>query len=359
VSAPPVRRAGPLDPAVATVDVVIPVRNEASHIPACLESVLHQTFEPGRMSVTVIDGDSEDDTVPIVERVGSTRVRILPNPQRSTAAGLNLGIRSGTADVVVRVDGHCHLAPDYVQRCVDLLARTGAGNVGGLMRPKGRGVVGEAMARALCSRFGIGDSRFHFLERQEYVDSVYLGAFRRSVLAETGLYDESLPANEDFELNHRIRQAGYGVLLSPDIRSTYAPRDSLGGIARQFFRYGRGKARVMRTQPGSIQARHLAAPLLVMLLVVSLSGLGAGGVQGAVRRRWLAVPTVYGLCVALAAAMAGRGRPRVTAALMVVFPALHVSWGLGLLSGLAGQSIRGEPAIQDVPTLSAAEEAIG
>lgn len=327
----PARRAAPLDATVARVCIVMPVRNEAGHIGGALRSVLSQTFDATRTEIIVVDGESDDDTRTIAAATlpGVTHARILNNPRRTTTTGLNLGVQSTDADVIIRVDGHCRLEADYVQRCVDLLSNTGAANVGGLMRPRGEGLVGDAMALALCSKFGIGDSRFHYLENQEYVESVYLGAFRRDVLWEVGLFDETLLANEDFELNHRIREAGYGVLLAPNIRSSYSPRNTLGSIAHQFFRYGQWKARVMKKHPSSIQPRHLVAPALVASLALTLPGYAVR------RKRWLLTPILtYALTTMGAAAITGRFT-RVRAALCLVFPAMHLSWGLGILVGLS------------------------
>lgn len=325
----PRKRASALDPASATVCVVMPVRNEAAHIEESLASVVAQTFDKERLEILVVDGLSEDETVAIARRIIDAHPHsdIVINPRRTTVTSLNLGIERTAADIITRVDGHCRLDIDYIQRCVDLLCETGAGNVGGLMRPEGQSVIGRAMALALCSKFGIGDSRFHYLERQEYVDSVYLGAFRREVLQETGLFDEDLLANEDFELNHRIREGGYGVLLSPAIRSRYYPRDTLASISRQFFRYGQWKARVMRKHPESVRPRHLVAPLFVAALLV--------GAPTCVitRQRWMLAPVgVYGIATMVAAIITARF-DRSAAALCAVFPSMHLSWGWGVLVG--------------------------
>ncbi|HEV3310522.1 MAG TPA: glycosyltransferase family 2 protein [Chloroflexota bacterium] len=325
----PTRRATPLDPRTASVSVVMPVRNEAGYVSTAVLSILSQTFDPARTEIIAVDGMSEDRTVSILAEAlgGRPNARVLSNPARTTTSGLNLAIRGTTADVVLRVDGHCRLEPDYIERCVELLAETSAGNAGGLMRPRGTTAIGQAMALALCSRFGIGDSRFHYLERQEFVDSVYLGAFRRDVLLEVGLFDESLRANEDFELNHRIREAGYGVLLSPTIRSSYVPRESVTSIGAQFYRYGRHKARVMRKHPESIQLRHLVPPVAVMTLLAAVL------TRLVFRRKSLLPVWIYGGAVAFATLVTARPK-RLAPALMLVFPAIHLSWGTGVLVGL-------------------------
>lgn len=338
------RRVSKLDPATATVAVVMPARNEERHIAGALETVLRQTFDPCRMEIVVVDGLSTDGTVAAATRLlkGRARGRVMSNPAVTIPSGMNAGIAATRSDVVVRVDGHCRLRNDYVEQCVRLLAETGAANVGGLMRPRGEGAVGRAMALALCSRFGIGDSSFHFSERETFVETVYMGAFRRTVLEEVGGYDENILANEDFELNHRIRAAAYSILLSPDVVSHYLPRDSIAAVSRQFFRYGRWKSQVMRKHRGSIRPRHLVAPALVAVLGVTLPAFVL------TRRSWLLAPVrLYALAVAVAALLTAR--PKFLAgALCAVFPAMHLSWGsgvlFGLLRGTPGERARGGPS---------------
>jgi hypothetical protein len=161
---------------------------------------------------------------------------------------------------------------------------------------------------------------------------VYLGAFRRDVLEEVGGYDESLIANEDFELNLRIRQAGYGVLLSPEIVSTYFPRESIQALCRQYFTYGRWKAQVIRKHPGSTQPRHLAAPTLVVTLVGAAAALARGR-----RAPALAPLAAYSCAAGLAGVLAARHRPRLAPMVSLVFVCMHISWGIGLILGLISQ----------------------
>ena len=327
----PSRRFAPLSLDRVRVAVVMPIRNESAHIAATLDSVTQQSFCPARTEIIVIDGCSDDGTREIVAARANSdaRIRLIDNRVRTTASSLNIGIRAANADVVVRVDGHCRLSSDYVERCVEALADTGAANAGGLMRPTGSGTVGNSVSLALRSRFGVGDSRFHYLEKQAFVDSVYLGAFRREVFEEVGGYDETLIANEDFELNHRIRRAGYGVLLAPTIVSTYFPRDSFVSLWRQYYTYGRWKAQVIKKHPRSTQPRHLAAPALVVVLIVNCLLF--------MRRRQLRflVPAfVYGTSAALAGSVAARGRLRLAPVVALVFACMHAAWGIGLIIGL-------------------------
>jgi succinoglycan biosynthesis protein ExoA len=339
----------PLDASRATVCVVLPMRNEVRWVRTTLSSVMDQTFDPSRVDVVVVDGMSDDGTRQLLTELQQSypRLRVLDNPRRTTPTSLNLGIGCSTAQVIVRVDGHCRIEPDYIAQCVDRLAATGAGNVGGLMRPEAVTFLGQAVARAMTSRVGIGNARFHYLERETYVDTVYLGAFRREVLDVVGGFDDSLTRNQDDELNYRIREAGYSILLSPLIRSTYVPRQTLDGLWRQFYEYGWWKVRVIYKHPRSLQVRHLAPPILVGSVATSV------GLSAVTRRSVFLTPVVLYLSgLIIAALVTARRSYRLAPALVAVFACLHFSYGAGFLAGLvrlAASVFRSPSGLSDLP----------
>jgi succinoglycan biosynthesis protein ExoA len=316
------------------VTVVMPVRNEAAFIRRSLGAVMAQDYPRDRLEIVVVDGASEDDTAAIVRSMGGGHpgLRLLDNPRRIQAAALNVGIRAARGDIVVRVDGHSFVAPDYVSCCVELLGAGRAENVGGRMRPEAEGWTARGIALATSSPFGLGNSKFHFSESESFVDTVYLGAYRRRTLEELGLYDESVDVNEDYELNYRLRRAGGRILLSPRIRSTYHPRTSLRELARQYLRYGRWKAHVLRKHPGSLVWRQAVAPALVAALAAS--GLAAL-VWPSAAVLFAAIASVYLVAAAGAALVAARGEWRLTPAVLAAFAAVHLAWGLGVWWGLA------------------------
>ena len=299
-----------------------------------LDAVLRQDYPADRLEILVADGASDDATRAIVAGLaGAERVRVLSNPRRTQAAGLNLAIATALGEIVVRVDGHTIVAPDYVRQCVRTLCETGAACVGGSMIPAAAGntPTGAAIAHATTSRFGV-PSAFRVSSRAGLADSVYLGAWPREVLGRVDPFDESLPANEDYELSYRLRAAGGTVYLSPAIRSTYFGRQTLGALARQYFTYGRGKAAVLRKHPRSLRLRQLVAPAFVAFVAL---GALAAPLNVPVRLLWLGVLALY---LALAAAASAPLLPRhgvigLTRAI-AAFAVLHVSWGLGFWLGL-------------------------
>lgn len=312
----------------------MPVLNEAEFIAQSLGTVLAQDYPADRLEILVVDGGSTDTTRAIVQQLMADHphLRLLDNPGRIQAAALNIGIRAAAGEIVVRVDGHTLVASDYVRRCVELLVEGRADNVGGMMRGQGKTVVGQAVAVATQSPFGIGGSKFHYTSQEQFVDTVYLGAYRRQTLLDLGLYDETLPINEDYELNYRLRQAGGKILLSPHIRSVYVPRASLAALWRQYFRYGRWKVRTLQKHPASLQWRQTVAPLFVAVLILS----------GLVSLLWppaLAVLVITGAVYLLANLLAstiaaGRAGWRYLPILPIIFASIHLAWGLGFWTGL-------------------------
>jgi glycosyltransferase involved in cell wall biosynthesis len=298
-----------------TVTIAIPVFNEAEAIEACLDAVAAQTYER-IVEVLVVDGGSTDATRSFVS--GTPGVRLLDNPRRIQAAALNIALAEAKGEVFVRVDGHCLIAPDYVERCVEALELTGAAMVGGAMTPAAERPLQRGVAAAMSSRLGAGPARFHTGGPSSRVDTVYLGAYPTMLAREVGGYAEDVGVNEDAEFAIRMRERG-AVWFDETIRSTYVPRSSVRGVARQFYRYGRSRAATIRKHPASIAGRQLAAPLLVLGLLSP-------------RRR--VVAGAYAAAVVAGCARAVRKDLAAGAAMAAVIPTMHLSWGVGFLRGL-------------------------
>ena len=310
------------------VSVIMAVRNEAAHLRETLDSIFAQDY-PGILEVTAADGGSEDGTRRLLEdrAEAEPRLRVLDNPDRSAAAGLNRALAAARGEVVVRCDGHCLLPRDYVSRAVEILEETGAANVGGRQEARGDSPLTGAAAIAFTSPFGMGPSRFRYGTRPGPADTVYLGVFRRSALEKAGGFDAELARNQDYELNIRLRQAGETVWFDPRLRVVYRPRRTLRALWKQFFDYGRGKRAVIRRHPRAVAARQLAPPLLTAGLLLSAlwAALGGGWRAGA-------LPGLYvAFLVATTAVETARRRTWHGLLLPAVLATMHLAWGTGFL----------------------------
>jgi succinoglycan biosynthesis protein ExoA len=321
------------------VSIVMPIYNEATWIRTSLDAVLGQDYPPHLVEILIADSGSEDGTV---ERIRETlarhpgrRVRILENSQRTPGAALNLMIREADGDIVVRVDGHAQVAPDYVRRCVDLLQSDDALNVGGCISASGRNFVGKAIALAIGSFWGNGGARYRSRPPSgpTYVDTVQFGAWRRETLARLGPFIEQWAANEDCEFNARILDAGGRILLDPAIRATYFPRHSLRLLARQYFRYGRLKCGVIARHPRRLRARQVAPPLLILTLLASLP-LAVAADDGSLLMFLPAVAYLSAIGIASVHIALRSGHPFLACVLPAVLATLHLSYGIGAWLGI-------------------------
>lgn len=308
------------------IEVIIPARDAAAMLPGCLEALAAQTAPPVRIHLAV--GPSNDDTAALAVAAARRDPRIVvhDNPAGDRASGLNLAIAAvdPSSEAIAMVDAQSRLAPDYLHRAAEVSNATGAAVVGGPMRAEGHGVIGRAIAAALASPIGVGDSSFHFAGEARDVESVYLGVYRRDVLARVGPYDPSLLRTEDDDLNARIRAAGGRIRLDPGIRSTYLGRSSLGALFRQYHGYGYWKVALAAKRPEAIRWRHLVPATFVTALV-------AAAVASIV---WWA-PTLPLLVVAYAGVLliVGLTRSRLAVPSRVAFAAavatMHFGYGLG------------------------------
>jgi succinoglycan biosynthesis protein ExoA len=229
------------------VTIAMPCLNEEHYIEACIASVRAQDYPRDRIEILVADGGSSDKTRSILARLHAEdpRITMIDNPAKIQAAGMNEMIRASKGDVIVRMDVHCEYAADYVRKCIEALDKSGADNVGGAQRSRATTRFQRALAAALQSPAGVGGVKYRGEENEGFVDTVFLGAFKRSILEKVGLYDPKAITNEDAELNQRIHDAGGRLYLSRDIVVHYFPRPSMRSLAKQYFKYGKGRARTL------------------------------------------------------------------------------------------------------------------
>ncbi|MFC9288689.1 glycosyltransferase family 2 protein [Streptomyces sp. NPDC057052] len=321
------------DVQLPAVSVIMPVLNEERHLRGAVQAILAQEYA-GEMEVVIALGPSTDRTDEIAaELVADTatdankRVHTVPNPTGRTPAALNAAIKASRHPVVVRVDGHGMLSPNYIATAVRLLEETGAQNVGGIMHAEGENDWEHAVAAAMTSKIGVGNAAFHTGGQAGPAETVYLGVFRREALEQQGGYNEEFIRAQDWELNFRIREAGGLIWFSPELKVSYRPRPSVKALAKQYKDYGRWRHVVARYHEGSINLRYLAPPTAVCAIA-------AGTVVGAVLTPLgFLIPGGYLAAIALGSLPAGRGLPlKARLQIPVALATMHMSWGFGFLT---------------------------
>jgi glycosyltransferase involved in cell wall biosynthesis len=322
------------------VSILMPVYNEERSVEGAIASALRQTV-PG-VEVIVIDGRSEDDTAAIVRTLAESepRVRLLDNPKRTIPSALNIGLAQARGAFVVRVDAHLTINDRYIETGLEVLAgHPEVAAVGGCRVGVASSPTGQAVAAALSSPFGVGDSINHYATEPQETDHASMGVYRAEVLRAVGGWDEELRVNEDVDIDHRILAAGHRIRYHPDMVMHWSVRETLRDFGRQYRRYGRGKAGMVRKNGvRAVRLRHLAPP---GLLAMQLAGAGAALLGRPRAAAALLLP--YPAVLAVAVTATDRPEPRTSAGafrLAGAFASMHLAWGLGFIEGIV---LRAQP----------------
>lgn len=345
------------------VSVIIPCRNEAVSIRACLESVLGSNYTPERMEVIVADGMSTDGTRIVLDEMSrdDSRLRVLDNPDRVTPKALNRAIASSRGSYILRVDAHSTIEPSYIESLVEFLEQhPEAWGAGGRMdtQPESHGPFAKAIRTVLSHRFGVGNSSFRTNGESAApyrVDTVFNCCWRREVFARVGLFHEQLVRSQDIEMSSRIGQAGGTLWLLPKAHTTYFARTHFFGYLRHNWSNG-----IWSLVPAiflghlPVRWRHLV-PLAFVASLVS-SAMVAALEPGL---RWLPfVPVAPYVAVNVAASCVASWRARdlmLGLLLPVTFAGLHLTYGAGSLWGalrIAAHALRPRGSRTPAPVLN-------
>lgn len=316
------------------ISIILPIRNEANFIKKSIESILSQDYPQDQIEILTVDGMSTDKTRKIVQvyQQNHPQIHIIDNPKKIVPTALNLAIRQANGDIIIRIDGHTLIAPDYIRKCVEILRRTGADNVGGCMTAVGTTVFGKVVAIATSTPFGVGNSKFHYAQEEVEADSVYMGAWPRNVFRRIGLFDEELVRDQDDEFNYRVREKGGKIILNPAIKSIYTTRSTPLSLWKQYYQYGYWKVRVLQKHPRQMSLSQFIPPLFVFSLLLS--------VLLALTTSWeiwlfFIIAISYMITnIASAVVTASKKGWEYLPLLPITFLIIHLSYGFGFLSGL-------------------------
>lgn len=322
--------------ALPGVSYVMPVLNEVEHIEAAVNSLTAQDYE-GPFEIVLALGPSVDGTNDVISAMAKVdpRIRSIPNELGSTPGGLNAAIRASSHPIVVRVDAHSVLPPEYTRIAVRTLLESGADNVGGIMKAEGVTPFEKAVAHAYGSPEGLGGTQHHVGGKAGPADTAYLGTFQRHRLVEVGLFDEDIKRGQDWELNKRLRETGGTVWFTPELEVVYRPRSSLRKLIRQFVATGIWRGELARRFGSANSIRYFVPPLAVIGVV---GGLILGLIGAIAGIPWLVlafiVPGVYAVLV-IGASIRAAVRNGLATGLwyLVVLPCIHFGWGTGFVLG--------------------------
>ena len=326
------------------VYVIIPCYNEQATIALLLQALFDQTFPRGDMEVLIADGKSTDRTREVIELFQTDHpgfdIRLIDNIKRNIPAGLNAALTAAIGEIIIRLDAHSVPAPDYVERCVNCLEKKLGDNVGGIweIQPGAATFTARAIAAAAAHPLGVGDAFYRYADQPGEVDTVPFGSFFREYLLKAGGYDETLLSNEDYELNTRIRMQGGKIYLDPAIHSIYFARPTLASLAKQYFRYGFWKLRMLRRYSSSLRWRQALPPVFT----VSILFLLIGGLFSPLARILLLIElAIYFATLITASISVGRKKHdlRFIIGIPLAIAVMHLSWGIGFLWSLIKSAV--------------------
>ncbi len=337
------------------VTVIMPVRNEGAYIKRSLGAVLAQDYPVEQLEILVVDGMSTDGTREYIAALAAAdaRVRLIDNQDCIVPYALNIAIVQARGDILIRVDGHCEIAPDYVSSCVAKLQETGADAVGGPIETIGETPSAEAIALAMTSWFGMGGSAFRTVrDREMWVETVAFPAYPRKTIERIGLFDEEFVRNQDDEYNYRLLKQGGKILLCPQIRSRYYSRASLRKLWRQFYQYGVWKVRVLQKHPRQMRLRQFVPFAFVLSLLVTLLLPPFWPIATLILMLYLIADSTASF------ALARQHGWKYLPALLVAHPTMHVAYGLGFLAGLIRFAGRWRDKRGQIPTMQAQRQLV-
>lgn len=320
------------------ISVICPTYNEEKFIDECICSVLKQDYPKESLEVLFVDGGSEDKTRDIILSYVDKYpfIRILDNPFRYAPHALNIGIRNCRGEVVVRIDAHCKYPSCYLSVLVSRLQELGADNVGAVLNtlPANNTDLCKAMAIVCSHSFGVGNSVCRVgTDKEERVDTVPFGCFRREVFDRIGFFDEELIRNQDDEFNARIIQSGGKIYIIPSLVIDYTLRDKVSKLMKMYYQYGLFKPLVNKKLKHPATIRQFVPMLFVAGLVL---GLILSIFLPWFRWIYFTVLVLYfllGLAIGVRRAIAVR-RPMLALYIPYMFFLLHISYGAGYWKGL-------------------------
>ena len=322
------------------VTVIMPIRNEADFIERAIRSILDNDYPAEKMEILVVDGMSDDGTREIAARLSKTdsRVMMLDNPKRIAAAAMNIGLNAARGDLFIRIDGHVEIPADFITKSIRCLhEHPQAWVAGGYIKTVADSFTGQAIASAMRSPIGVGNSRFRLGDYEGWVDTLAFGAHHKWVVDRIGYVDEELVRNQDDEFNLRINLAGGKIWMSKAIQSTYFSRGSLRKLWKQYFQYGFWRIRTLQKHKRPASFRQLVPLLFVLSLLLP----GLAGFLWKPLWILLAIEAAfYVLGLFVGAFDVGRKSGwRYAPIAPIVFAILHFAYGLGSLWGIVRFSI--------------------
>ena len=323
------------------VSLIIPTLNEEEYLEQTILSLLSNDYPSNKFELLIVDGLSKDNTVAITQGLAKKfpNIRLMSNSKIYQSAALNIGIKESKGNFIIRADAHAIYDKNYIRATINLLQKEKYANVGPVQVSTGSTFVEKAIAKAMNSKIGMGNAKYRLDKREVFeVKSVWLGAWKKETLIKINGFNENLPISEDFDLNYRLRRSGSKIAASNSIKAMYLVRKSLKGLFKQFYKYGFWKIKFLMTYPEEFQLRWLAPPILVFALFFSI--LLVKFISWSI---FLPIAYIFILFLITFYFMikSNSFKDLISSVILcLVFPVIHISWGVGFLYGFFHWNIK-------------------
>jgi len=305
-----------------SVSILLPIRNEESHISKTLRSIILQDYPREKLDLVIVDGDSNDKTVEEINKLKKEfiNIKILHNRHKTMPKGFNIALNSSKSEIILMLGGHSIIPKNYISKSVENLKNYRADCAGGIIQAIGNGFWGDVIAKSISSVFGVGNVLFRIKNsKSNYVNSIPFGCYQRSVFDSIGALDEELVRNQDDEFNFRLIQSGYKIWQDSSLVTKYFCRQNLKKLFIQYLQYGIYKVRVIQKRRALISLRHIIPSLfLISLFIPKISTY---------------VITIYFLLGLFFSIKINKFNIIKLIACQITFFIIHISYGLGFLFG--------------------------
>lgn len=314
--------------------IVIPCYNEKNYIQNCINSILGQNYPQSLIEIILVDGFSNDGTREIIQNFikSNSNIRLLNNPQRKTPQALNIGIKDSKKEVVVILGAHAELDVNFISLNNKFQLEKGVMVTGGTQTNIGKNFTQKLIGLTMQLPFAMASAKYRWSNKEQYVDTVVYAAYRRELFDELGFFEENFTISEDAEFNWRVRQKGYKIFYSPEIKSYYYPRETVISFVKQIFRYGILRVNVLKKHFDSLKLFHIIPPIFVLVLIALI----IVTVVNPSNYIWLILFIVFYFLINIMLSFSKIKSREIAYYLFVplLIFLMHLSWGSGFLAGL-------------------------
>ena len=309
------------------LSIIVPVYNEINYIDNLLDSLL--LADVAEKEIILVDGGSNDGTIEKLTAwsIRNSAIKIINNPERYTSHGFNKAYAMSSGKYIAFIGTHADYPKDYFSIGVQILKNDESDVVGGPLNQVGKTSIGKSIAYCMSSKFGVGDTEFRTSRGRRFVQSVAFAVYKRMVFEKAGVMDEKLIRNQDDEFHYRLKQHGFRILMVPEMECTYYVRESLESLAKQYFQYGLYKPLVLNKIRSGIKIRHLVPAFFVLYLLFIPVLIYFFGLIS------LNFLILY-LCASFYFSFNNSLSPVQKFYCVIIYALLHISYGIGFVTGI-------------------------